>query len=227
MIEGIGIVTLALLVLWGTVAGIDLVSVPQLMVSRPLVVGVVAGTIVGDPMAGLRVGLVLELFALDVLPVGAARYPDYGAATIGAVLIAAGGPWVSGVGVGVATALVIAALGGWTLPVLRRANAAAIAGRLDRLDAGDSATIRGLQYGGLARDVLRSGLLVFVAIAAALLIRHLPPLGDDAALTLTVAVIGAGAASALAGAMRTAGRSVRLRWLIAGLMTGTVVALAW
>lgn len=227
MIEGIGIATLALLALWGAVAGIDLVSVPQFMMSRPLVVGVVAGAIVGDPMAGLRVGVVLELFALDVLPVGAARYPDYGAATIGAVLVVAGGPWVSGVGLGVATGLVIAALGGWTMPVLRRANAAAIAGRLDGLQAGDSATIRALQYAGLARDALRSGLLVVVAISAALLIRHLQPLGDEAALALTVAVIGAGLASALAGAMRTAGRSVRVRWLMAGLATGIAVALAW
>jgi PTS system mannose-specific IIC component len=227
VIEGIGIAPLVLLALWGGVVGIDLVSVPQFMVSRPLVVGIVAGAIVGDPMAGLRVGLVLELFALDVLPVGAARYPDYGAATIGAVLIVAGGSWVSGVGLGVATGLLIAALGGWTMPVLRRANAAAITRRLDGLQAGDSATIRSLQLAGLGRDALRSGLLVMAAIGAALLIRRLPPLGEEPAFALTVAVIGAGLASALAGGMRTAGRSVRLRWLVAGLATGITVALAW
>ncbi len=227
MIEGIGLLSLALLALWGVIAGVDLVSVPQFMVSRPLVVAVVAGAILGDPVAGLRAGVVLELFALDVLPIGAARYPDFGAATIGAVLIGAGQPWTMGVGLGVAVGLVIAALGGWTLPVVRRANARAIAARLEGLQAGDVATIRRLHYAGLGRDVLRSGLLVVVAIVAALLVRWLEPLGDAAALGLTVAVTGAGLASALAGAARTAGRTVRVQWLLGGLVVGLVVALAW
>ena len=47
----------------------------------------------GDVEAGLRVGVLLELFALDVLPVGAVRYPDYGPATVAAVALAAGAPW--------------------------------------------------------------------------------------------------------------------------------------
>ncbi|MGH7585315.1 MAG: PTS sugar transporter subunit IIC, partial [Gemmatimonadales bacterium] len=76
---------LVLLGLWATVAGLDLVSVPQGLLSRPIVVGAVSGWILGDPAAGFRVGVLLELFDLDVLPVGAARYPDYAAATAGAV----------------------------------------------------------------------------------------------------------------------------------------------
>jgi mannose/fructose/N-acetylgalactosamine-specific phosphotransferase system component IIC len=55
---------------WGIVAGLDLVSVLQAMVSRPLVSGTVAGAIVGDPVAGVLVGMVLELYALEVLAVG-------------------------------------------------------------------------------------------------------------------------------------------------------------
>ncbi|MBA3761296.1 MAG: PTS sugar transporter subunit IIC, partial [Gemmatimonadales bacterium] len=74
-------VVLSLLV-WGTLVGLDLVSVPQAMISRPLVAGTVAGWLVGDVEAGLRIGVVFELFALDVLPVGAVRYPDYGPATV-------------------------------------------------------------------------------------------------------------------------------------------------
>ncbi len=79
--EGSVLLGMVLLWVWGTVAGLDLVSVPQFMVARPFIVAVVAGAIVGDPLAGARIGIVLELFALDVLPIGAARYPDYGAAT--------------------------------------------------------------------------------------------------------------------------------------------------
>jgi mannose/fructose/N-acetylgalactosamine-specific phosphotransferase system component IIC len=57
-----------LLVGWGTLVALDLVSVPQAMIARPIVAGAVAGWMAGDLDAGLRVGLLFELFALDVLP---------------------------------------------------------------------------------------------------------------------------------------------------------------
>jgi len=98
-------INLALLVLWGTLVALDLVSVPQAMLSRPLVAGTVAGWILGDVEAGLRVGVVLELFALDVLPIGAVRYPDYGPATVVGVALAAGAPWEFGLGVSVGVAV--------------------------------------------------------------------------------------------------------------------------
>ena len=90
-----------LLVLWGTLAALDLVSVPQAMISRPLVAGAVAGWLAGDVEAGLRIGVLLELFALDVLPIGAVRYPDYGPATVVAAALAAGAPWEFGLGLSI------------------------------------------------------------------------------------------------------------------------------
>ena len=65
-----------LLGLWGVLVGVDMVSVAQSMLSRPLVAGTVAGLIVGDPAGGMMMGVLLEFFALEVLPVGASRYPD-------------------------------------------------------------------------------------------------------------------------------------------------------
>jgi mannose/fructose/N-acetylgalactosamine-specific phosphotransferase system component IIC len=59
-------------------AGLDLVSVPQAMIARPLVAGFVGGWLMGHPAVGLVVGVLLELFALETLPVGAARFPDWG-----------------------------------------------------------------------------------------------------------------------------------------------------
>ncbi|MDQ3136008.1 MAG: PTS sugar transporter subunit IIC, partial [Gemmatimonadota bacterium] len=115
--------TVVLLLLWGTVVGLDLVSVPQAMLSRPLVAGTVAGWLAGDVQAGLRVGTVLELFALDVLPIGAVRYPDYGPATVVAAAVAAGAPWELGLGLSVGVGLVLAVLGGWSLQLVRRWNA--------------------------------------------------------------------------------------------------------
>jgi mannose/fructose/N-acetylgalactosamine-specific phosphotransferase system component IIC len=47
--------SLAGLLLWGAVVGLDLVSFPQVLLSRPLVAGAGAGLILGDPLVGLQV----------------------------------------------------------------------------------------------------------------------------------------------------------------------------
>ena len=148
-----------LLVIWGMLVAVDLVSVPQAMICRPLVAGTVAGWIAGDVEAGLRVGVLFELFALDVLPIGAVRYPDYGPATVAAAALGAGAPWELGLGVSGALGLVLAVLGGWSLQLVRRTNARAIQHRAAALAAGEGPAIRRLQYGGLARDAARGAAL--------------------------------------------------------------------
>src|SRR5205807_2572076 len=54
---------LGLLLVWGRLVGVDLVSLPQIMISRPLVAGTVAGLLAGDPVSGVIVGATLELVA--------------------------------------------------------------------------------------------------------------------------------------------------------------------
>ena len=76
------------LVVWGTFVGVDLVSLPQMTIARPLVAGTVAGAILGDIPTGLKLGVVFELLQYDILPVGAVRYPEYGPATVAAVATA-------------------------------------------------------------------------------------------------------------------------------------------
>ena len=218
-------VVLVALLAWGTLVGLDLVSVAQTMIARPLVAGGVSGLLLGDVGAGLRVGAVIELFALDVLPVGAARYPDYGPPTVGATALAAGGPWELTLGLAATVALVGAVLGGWSLQLVRRSNAVAIQDATAALAAGESRAIRRLQYGGIARDALRSLLLTAVAIAGASA-AAVVPLDRVTAAALTVVVVGVGLAAALGGAVRSAGRGRRRRWLIAGLAAGMVTALA-
>ena len=78
------------LALLGGMLGLDVVSFPQAMISRPLVGATVAGAFVGDPCTGLLVGATLELIALETLPFGASRYPEWGsAAVVGGALSAA------------------------------------------------------------------------------------------------------------------------------------------
>jgi mannose/fructose/N-acetylgalactosamine-specific phosphotransferase system component IIC len=222
-VSGIALGIVLVLLIWGTLAGLDLVSVPQAMLSRPLVAATVAGAILGDVDAGLRVGAVLELFALDVLPVGAVRYPDYGPASVGAAGIAAGAPWELSLGVAVGIGILLATVGGWSLLALRRLNAAAVQRHTAALRSGDSRVIRRLHYAALARDAARSAVLTALALGAAgMAVRWLRP-DRETAVALTIAAVGAGAASALGGALRGAGAGSRRRWLAVGGAVGTVV----
>lgn len=216
--------SVVLLLGWGTLVGLDLVSLPQAMLSRPIVVAPVAGWLVGDAEAGFRVGVVLELFALDVLPIGAVRYPDYGPAAVAGAVLAAGAPWELGLGLSVGLALVLAALGGWTLQYVRRRNARAIQRRAAALAAGESGAIRRLQYGGLLRDALRGALLTALGLVAAWALGRWVPLDREAAVGLTLVAVGTALAAAIGGAVRSAGRGPRLRWLAAGAVVGTLLA---
>jgi len=114
-------VTIARLV-WGTLVGLDLVSVPQMMIARPLVAGPVAGAMLGDIETGLKLGVVFELLQYDILPVGAVRYPEYGPATVGAVATAHAAAGVLGLGLGTLVGLITGMVGGVTIPLLRRVN---------------------------------------------------------------------------------------------------------
>ncbi len=59
--DTIPLMNILLLSLLGGVLAVDGTSVGQFMVSRPLVAGVLAGWLLGDPMSGLWVGGILEL----------------------------------------------------------------------------------------------------------------------------------------------------------------------
>ena len=212
------------LLLWGTLVGLDLVSVPQAMISRPLVAGSVAGWLAGDVEAGVRIGVLFELFALDVLPVGAARYPDYGPATVSAVALGLGAPWELGLGLSAGLGLLLAVLGGWSLQIVRRWNARAIQRRAAALAAGESSAIRRLQYLGVLRDALRGLLLTLVGLVLAATITQSVRLDRQTAVAFTLVAIGSALAAAADGAFRSSGRGVRLKWLLAGVVAGVVIA---
>jgi mannose/fructose/N-acetylgalactosamine-specific phosphotransferase system component IIC len=212
------------LLVWGTLVGLDLVSVPQAMISRPVVAGAVAGWLAGDMEAGLRTGVLFELFALDVFPAGAVRYPDYGPATVAATALAAGAPWELQLGISAALGLVLALLGGWSLLVVRRWNARAIQHHAAALAAGESSAIRRLQYGGVLRDAARGFILTLLGLVLASSISESLRLERATAVALTLVAIGSALAAAAGGVFRSSGRGTRLKWLLAGLVTGVVIA---
>ena len=151
------------------VMGLDVVSFPQAMISRPVVSASIAGAFFGAPVAGLACGAALECLALESLPVGASRYSEWGSASVVAGAIAAHGVsgaslpraplFVLAIVVGIATAW----LGGWTMVWLRQLIASFAHPRLEQLSAGHRRTVVGLQVFGMTADLARASLLGIVA----------------------------------------------------------------
>jgi PTS system mannose-specific IIC component len=106
----------------GGLLALDGTSVGQIMVSRPLVAGAVAGWILGDPAVGIFLGAVLELYLLVSFPSGGARFPEGAPATVVAVASAAAVEAPGAAALGIAVGLVWGQVGGFTVSLLRRVN---------------------------------------------------------------------------------------------------------
>ena len=212
------------LLLWGTLVGLDLVSVPQMMIARPLVAGAGAGLILGDVELGLRLGVLFELFQLDVLPVGAARYPEYGPATVAAVsaghLLTGSG----GLALGALVALPVAMLGGLSLHLLRRLNARAVHRKATQIERGDTRTLVRVHVGGIVRDAVRAALVTGGGLAVAWVARTTiaGTLSARGMVALAVAAAAGALAAAGTGTLRLVGRGPLLRWFALGLGGGAL-----
>ncbi len=165
MTFALGFVALALL---GALAGLDVVSFPQAMISRPLAAATLAGALVGQPERGLIAGAVLELFALETLPFGASRYPEWGSASVvgGALFAAQPHASAGALAVAVCAALLTGWAGTWTMIWHRRLIARWAAGMRDQLASGSCGAVTTLQLRGLTSDLVRGGLLTWIALMA-------------------------------------------------------------
>ena len=65
--------------------GLDRVALVQIMISRPLVAATLTGWVLGNPLIGMEIGMMLELLWLGRLPVGAAIPPDDTQVAVGAI----------------------------------------------------------------------------------------------------------------------------------------------
>jgi mannose/fructose/N-acetylgalactosamine-specific phosphotransferase system component IIC len=214
------------LLAWGTFVGLDLVSLPQMMIARPLIAGAGAGAILGDIETGLKLGVVFELLQYDILPVGAVRYPEYGPATVGAVATAHAAVGALGLGLGALIGLTTGLLGGLSIHLLRRVNSRVLSRAAPVLEAGDPDALIRLHAVAVLRDAVRAALVTAVGLGLAWAAR--PLLGGILTIRgvtlLAVAVVGAALASGAAGTLRLVGRGANLAWFAAGLGGGVVVA---
>jgi mannose/fructose/N-acetylgalactosamine-specific phosphotransferase system component IIC len=214
------------LLAWAVLVGVDLVSMPQMMLARPLVAGAGAGLILGDMGAGLRLGLLFELFQFDILPVGASRYPEYGPATIAAVSAAHFAALPLGLGLGAVVGLITGMLGGISLQVLRRLNTRAVAAATPALELGDARVLVRTHLTAGARDLVRAALVAAVGLTLAAVAREViaPALSHRGERLLSVAATSGALAAGAAGTLRLVGRGTGLRWLALGLGGGILAA---
>lgn len=215
------------IVLLGAVLGLDTVSFPQAMLSRPLVAATLGGTLVGSPLSGLLAGAVLELIALETLPFGASRYPEWGSASVvGGALFAADSSHPAGaMTLAIVAALTTAWVGSWSMVKLRQRNAIWAQQSRKELDAGARGAVIGVQLKGLTGDLVRGAALTALAFAvfAPLAELSLERWTLDARASRAI-VIGAAASVAGGAAWKLFHASTPARWLFgAGLGLGFTI----
>ena len=212
--------------LLGGVLGLDVVSFPQAMLSRPIVAATIAGAFAGNALYGLLLGAIVELFALEMLAVGASRYPEWGSASVvGGALFAAGtldAPPAATLAAALLATLIVAWVGGWSMYGLRRLNGITARRALPALERGDVGAVARVQLLGLTSDLLRgvmvtaAGLLVLAPLAA-----RMAGGGGVSETTFTIAVWGLALAAAVSALWRIIrGSSGAAWWLVAGLAGG-------
>lgn len=225
----IGFADFAILVVVGTLCSLDTVSVAQVMVSRPIVSATLGAATLGRMSEGLVIGAVMELFALETMPFGASRYPEWGSAGVaaGATYVLAGPTAPGALAIAALAGLLTAALGSVSM-VWHRKSVARTAGAMrEELAAGSASAVAKLHAAGISLDIWRgalvttAGLVVAFAAAPRVIESWSLPFGASVAVPVIVAVT-VGAAS-LARSARTAPGAP---WLLAGgLAVGSLVVI--
>ena len=214
--EILGLLPVAIL---GGIIGLDVVSFPQAMISRPIVAATIAGALVGNGAAGALIGIVLELIALDTLPFGASRYPEWGSASVtgGALFAAEAGKSHGALPAAVLAALLTASVSGWSMVLHRRIIGRQLARYRDRLEEGSRTALLSLHLGGLTMDLLRGCIVTFIALFVLRpLVEAIDAIWAVNAATSRAVVVAVGAIVA-AGALWKIFHSVRhALWLFLG-----------
>ncbi len=224
------IIDLLPIALLGAVLGMDVVTFPQAMISRPIVAATVAGAFIGNAPAGLVMGALLELLALEMLPFGASRYPEWGSASVvgGSLYASAFGDPAGALVVALLAALATAMLSGKSMVWLRRLNATRATRQRPYLERGSSSAVTGLQLFGLTGDLIRG--FVVTLLAMVIFSALTPPIIDSWGVDgrISRGVVVAVCAAVSAGAIWKIFHSVpRARLLfITGLAVGAAMLVA-
>ena len=211
----------------GGFVGLDAVSCPQAMISRPVVAGSLAGFLFGDPSGGLVVGVLLEILTLRQLPVGAARYWDTGPAAVSAAAVVAGaggaGGTAGGYVVALALGVVVGWAGSWTVNFQRQVNSRIVGSLGDGELAPRKLEARHLACMSLdflrAAGLTAASLLIALGLARPLAERVDPVEAIAAALLFTAAALALGAG---VGTVER-GRSVQVSFVVGFALSALLI----
>ncbi|HVZ50194.1 MAG TPA: PTS sugar transporter subunit IIC, partial [Gemmatimonadaceae bacterium] len=161
-----------MLVLIGTLCSLDTVSVGQTMMSRPLVSATLAGAALGQAEQGVVVGAVMELFALETMPFGASRYPEWGAAGVvaSATYVFGGVRTPGSLAVAVIGGLAAAGFGSITMVWHRGFVARSAAALREPLAAGSADAVARLHAAGIASDLFRGAAVTAIGLGLSVLL---------------------------------------------------------
>lgn len=212
----------------GAVMGLDVVSFPQAMISRPIVSATAAGALIGEPERGLAMGVALEFFALESLPFGASRYPEWGSAAVvgGALFAMTPDNTSAAMTVAALAALITASLGGNSMVWMRKFLAGVARAHQDALAEGSGRAVVGLQLAGMTTDLLRGFVLTMGALAVFVPVRTAVLAAFSFPGTLSRAVVvSVASAVGLAAVWKVVRMTQGARWwLLGGLAVGFVIA---
>lgn len=207
--------------LLGGLLALDGTSVGQFMLSRPLVAGALVGWLLGDPVGGIAVGAILELYLLVSFPTGGSRFPEGATATVVAVAASQVTDATGALPLAVAVGLVWGQLAGGSVSLMRHVNSRLVP------EPGEghpgAAQIVGAHLGAVAIDFVRGAVVTFLGVVvgrAAVSLMHEPwALSPDASVGLLLV----GGAASLGILLRDLGGFRKRKVLfLAGVAVGLV-----
>jgi hypothetical protein len=215
---------LLLLLALGTWSALDGTAVGQILLSRPLVSGALAGLAVGDPALGLLVGGILEAVYLVDFPVGAVRLPEPGPGAVAGVVAAWTLGGSGGLALGVLLALLLGGLGGHSVMRLRQLNERLLKGLLD--GPATPAAVARRHWLCIGADLTRGAVLTAVGLGVAFLLPPTLAAAWPLAPGPTVLLLVAPAALSLGALLRRWASGLPPRGLLlAGLLGGALLGL--
>lgn len=212
----------------GGVVGLDSTSFPQIMISRPIVAGALTGLVLGRPVEGALVGLLMEVFHLSILPIGAARTPEAGTAAVAAaaayLLAPAATPAAGALLLALVFGLAWERIAGYSVVLERRTTERII--HAGAISDEAVAAIERRHVTAMALDLLRGAIVGLIGGGAgSLLLRALGPfwlLPRD----VTFGMIAVCGAAVLAGSLGVfGGWTDRRKALLLGIACGSLALL--
>jgi mannose PTS system EIIC component len=208
----------------GTWSALDGTAVGQVLLSRPLVSGALAGLALGDPALGLLVGSILEAVYLVDFPVGAVRLPEPGPGAVPGVAAASILGGSGGIAMGVLLAILLAGLAGRSVMHLRQLNERLLEPLLD--GPAIPAAVARRHWLCIGADLTRGAVLTAVGLGTALLVPPTLAAAWPLAPGPTVLLLVAPAALPLGALVRRWASGLPARGLLlAGLLGGALLGL--